>query len=420
MMAIGARHRRTAVWRWRHALAYVIQCGVPLCVALAHLEAQQAAPESSPAARGNSPTLPPVQFKVLLDVDYVSGEPEVPPPTQGFGLRRARLFAQVAGPAGLGFRLQVDPTALAVGPQSAAPYRGVPLVEAYIDYQLPAHFLVRVGQQRVPYTLDAFTGGPPLPTPEYNQLVRYTVQRSSAFRDIGVTVGGTYRGFEAVAGVFNGAGINVIADNDSSRDVAARISYAIVPGVQVGASAWRGHSGNLYVRSQGAPPVKAFYDNADFRRGDVDLHVGVGLLDLAAEYGAEHLEYNAKASNPAPNARRLDRRGYNVTGALRLGGIEPALRRVELVGRFDRWDPNAAVPGDEVTEYVAGLNFYMFLVTTPSDRRLGRTVNFVQRQSRVMVFGEWDSPAREGKAAPMGALLTAATHRLHVRWELFY
>ena len=369
-----------------------------------------------------APLAPPlaIQFKVLLDVDEVSGEPEAPPPTLGFGLRRARLFAQVTGPAGLGFRLQLDPTSLAVGPQSAAPYRGVPLVEAYIDYQLDPHVLVRVGQQRVPFTLNAATGGPSLPTPEYNQLVRYTVQRSSAFRDIGATVTGAYGPFEGVIGVFNGAGINVIADNDSSRDVAGRVSYAIVPGVQIGASGWRGHSGNLFVRSQGTPPVKAFYDNTDFRRGDVDVHVGIGQLDIAAEYGGEHLDYNSKSANPVPGARALDRGGYNVTGALRLGGLDPSLRRMELVGRYDRWDPNRDLDGDEVTEYVAGVNFYLLLAAAPTDSRLGRMVNFVQRQSRVMVFGEWDTPAREGVAAPPGALLTMPTRRLHVRWELFY
>ena len=384
------------------------------------LGAQSAPPPQTapPASTASAPLV--LQLKALLDVDYVSGEPQGPPPTQGFGLRRARLFAQATGPAGLAFRLQLDPTSLTVGPQSAAPYRGVPLVEAYIEYALPAHLMVRVGQQRVPYTLNAFTGGPPLPTPEYNQLVRYTVQRSSAFRDIGATLNGTYGAFEGSVGVFNGAGINVIADNDSSRDVAARMSYAVVPGVQIGASGWRGHSGNLFVRSQGAAPVKAFFDNTDFRRGDIDLHVGIGQLDVAAEYGGEHVEYNARAANPVPNARALDRRGYNVTGALRLGGVQPALRRFEVVGRYDRWDPNTDIDGDDVTEYVAGVNFYLWLVAAPVDARLGRAVNFVQRQSRVMVFGEWDTPAREGAAAPAGALLTARTHRLHVRWELFY
>ena len=380
----------------------------------------QAVPAAAPPTPASAAAPLAIQFKVLLDVDEVSGEPEAPPPTLGFGLRRARLFAQAAGPAGLGFRLQIDPTSLAVGPQSAAPYRGVPLVEAYIDYQLDPHLIVRVGQQRVPFTLNATTGGPPLPTPEYNQLVRYTVQRSSAFRDIGATITGAYGPLEGVVGVFNGAGINVIADNDSSRDVAARVSYALVPGVQIGASGWRGHSGNLFVRSQGAPPVRAFYDNTDFRRGDVDLHVGIGQLDIAAEYGGERLDFNSKAVNPVPGARALARSGYNVTGALRLGGVDPSLRRVELVGRYDRWDPNRDVNGDEVTEYVAGVNFYLFLAAAPIDSRLGRTVNFVQRQSRVMVFGEWDTPAREGSAAPAGALLTVPTRRLHVRWELFY
>lgn len=380
------------------------------------------APPAQPPAPAPQPpgALPPVQFKVLFDIDYVSQEPLAQPPNLGFGLRRARLFAQLNGPAGLGFRLHFDPTALTNGPQSVAPFRSVPLVEAYIDYALPANLLVRVGQQRVPYVLNAITGGPAMPVPEYNQFVRYTVQRVSAFRDIGVTLNGRTGALEYSAGVFNGAGINTITDNDSTRDYAARASYAVVPGVQVGASGWKGHTGNLFVRGPGAAPVKVFYDNADFRRGGVDVHVARGALDVAAEVGRERLAYNAKALNPLPGKTALERGGYNVTGALRLGAFAPALRRLEAVARYDWWDPNRAVARDAVTEYVAGLNFYLQQATVPVDARLGRSVNYAQRHSRVMAFWEWDRPQARGAAAPVGALLTRNTQRFHVRWELFY
>lgn len=371
---------------------------------------------ATPAA----PALPALQVKVLLDVDYVSQELLAQPPNLGFGLRRARLFAQLNGPAGLAFRLQFDPTSLTNGPQGAAPFRGVPLVEAYLDLALPHNVLLRAGQQRVPFTLNAVTGGPQMPAPEYTQLSRYTVQRTSAFRDIGVTLNGRVGPVEYVGGVFNGAGINTVTDNDSTRDYAGRLSYAVLPGVQVGGSAWTGHTGALYVRTAGATPIKSFFDNAGFHRSAVDLHVGRGALDVAAEYGYERLDYNAKALNPTPNKTALERSGYDVTAALRLGALVPALHRVEAVARYDRWDPNRSVERDRVTEFVAGVNFYLQQAGAPIDKRLGRTVNFVQRQSRLMAFWEFDRPEAVGGAAPAGALLNRRTQRFHARWELFY
>lgn len=82
--------------------------------------AQQSTPSAAPAtasAAGSPAVLPPIQFKVLFDFDYVSQEPQAQPPNVGFGLRRARLFAQLNGPAGFSFRLHFDPTSLANGPR---------------------------------------------------------------------------------------------------------------------------------------------------------------------------------------------------------------------------------------------------------------------------------------------------------------
>jgi hypothetical protein len=412
----------------------LIQAGaiVGLLVSIAvGASAQQAGPPAASPPAGGGPGQgaagaaapappPPIQFKVLFNVDYVSQEPLAQPPNLGFGLRRARLFAQLNGPAGLAFRLHFDPTALANGPQSAAPFRAVPLVEAYLEYALPANLLFRVGQQRVPYTLNATTGAPSMPVPEYNQLSRYTVQRASAFRDIGVTLNGRTAGAEYSVGVFNGAGINTVTDNDSTRDYAARLAYTIVPGFQIGGSAWKGHTGNLFVRSQGAPPIKAFFDNADVRRSDIDTHLGLGALDVAAEYGWETLQHNAKALNPTPGNAELQRSGYSVTAGLRLGAFAPALKRLELAGRYDKWDPNRKVDNDQVTEYTLGGNFYFHMATAPADPILGRLLNFAQRESRLMVFWEFDRPEAVGASAPAGALLKRNTQRFHVRWELFY
>ena len=243
-----------------------------------------------------------IQVRALLDLDDVEGSAQLPPPNHGFGIRRARVFVNADGPAGLFFRSQFDPTVLANGPQSAAPYRGVPLAEAYVGWKFSPVFLVQAGQQRVPFGLASTTGAPSYPLPEYPQFPRYTYQRASALRDVGIVGQGHFGAVQVAAGLFSGAGINVPADNDSTRDMAARVTWAIVPGFEMGAGAWRGHTGNLYARAPGTAPLKVFYDNADFRRFETDARLARGPVLLSAEYGKDRTDHNPKAANPTPGA----------------------------------------------------------------------------------------------------------------------
>lgn len=374
-------------------------------------------PQPSKAKPAAQPVL---QVKVLINADYVQGEPLNAPPTQGFGIRRARLFAQLNGPAGVGFRIQLDPSVAANGPLSTPPFRGVPLVEAYVTYQHGPEFLVEAGQQRIPFGLASTTGAPSLPTPEFSQFARYTEQRVSAFRDIGVTAQGRLGTLEYAGGVFNGAGINTAADNDSTRDFVGRLTYSIIPGLQLSMNGWTGHSGSLYARTSNTAPLKAFYDNAGFRRYSVDARLARGPLLLTAEYGKDRTDYNARAANPVPNKVQLDRMGFNVLGAFRLGAVAPALQQWEVAARYDRWDANQDVAGNAITEYVGGINYYLFERNAPDDPRLGRALNFVLRDSRIMAFFEHDRPNGVGTTAVAGTPAPTNTTRFHMRWELFF
>ena len=385
--------------------------------------------DSAPAAprpespRGGQPPAPPpiaIQLKVLLNVDYVQGAPLSAPPNQGFGLRRARLFAQGSIPAGLGFRIQLDPSVLANGPQGAAPFRGSPLVEGYLSYQRGEPFLIQAGQQRIPFGLASTTGAPSLATPEFAQFARYLEQRVSAFRDIGVTVQGRTSIIEYAAGLFNGAGINTLTDNDSSRDAVGRLTISVIPGLQLSADAWSGHSGSLYSRAPGAAPLKTFYDNTGFHRYSTDVRFARGPALVTGEYGIDRTSYTATAVNPVPGKRRLDRIGYNAMGALRLSWVAPELAPVEVVARYDQWDGDQNVTGNRITEYVAGVNYYLLELNAPDDRQLGRPLNYALRESRVMVYFEHDTPNGIGAAALLGSPALTSTTRFHMRWDLFF
>lgn len=427
---LSRAHRARVVLR-RVASLTLACSALPLSSAMAQQPTPAPGPGPGPAVAPPPPAgaLGPIQLKLLMDLDFARNTyplAQLPPyPSEGFGVRRIRVFLQGTGPLGLGYRLHFDPTALAVGPQGASPLRGVPLVEGYLDYALPRGVLVRVGQQRVLFGLNSTTGAPSLPTPEFAQFARSVQQRVSSFRDIGVTVQGTAGAFEYAAGVFNGAGVNVTADNDSTRDYVGRLTYAIVPGLQVGASGWTGHSPRQYTRPGESRAVTPFFDNADFRRYGLDARYARGPVLLMAEVARNRAGFDSAAVTRTPGGGALFQTGYNALAAVRLGMLSPALRRFELVGRYDRWDPNDAVANNEVTELVGGVNFYFAEIGAPPDKRLGRGLNYVQRMSRFMLFVEHSRFANAGaRPAPGPGNPNPAAiennNRLHARWSLFY
>lgn len=360
--------------------------------------------DSARAAPGaQSPAPPRLTLRGLLHVEHVSGDPADTPPQRGFGLRRVRLIADVRPTTRTAARVMLDPSVLAVGPEGAAPFRGVPLVEAYGEFR-PAgagDLAVRFGQQRLPFGLAASTAAPSLALPEYPLASRIVIQRVSAFRDAGLAAAGRWGRLEAGLGVFNGAGINTRGDNDGVRDVAGRARVGVLPGWSVGASGWRGRSGVL-PRIEGTPR-RTFHDQAGFRRWGLDARYARAGVEISAEYLRDRTDHNGAAENPVPSGRGLTRSGAYLSGAARLG------RGVELAARYDRWDPDHAVAADEVTELTGGVSMFLARGAAPDHPVLGTPLNAVQRLSRVLVFAEHVRPE------------TGETQtRLRLRWEVFY
>ena len=340
-----------------------------------------------------------VVVRALVHVEHVSGEPAETPPERGFGLRRVRLIAQGPLDGRTSARLMVDPTVLAVSAAGAAPFRGVPLVEAQLDYRLSAAATVRAGQQRLPFGLAATTLAPSHPLPEYPLASRLLMQRVSAFRDIGVALVGQHGAWEFGGGAFGGAGINVRRDNDGSRDLIARATFAPLPGWSLGASGWRGHSGTLY-RVDGAPR-RTFHDEADFVRWGLDARLDRGGIRVAAEYLADRTDPAPGAAHPVPTAGALRRSGWYVEGSGR------PLPRLEMAARYDRWDGGLA--GGDIEEVSGGASWYLNERTAPDHPRRGRPASAVQLSNRIMAFAE---SVRAGAGD--------REIRLRVRWEVLF
>lgn len=377
--------------------AFLATAAAVLAVApTAAQEPDSAAPATPPPA-----SRPALSIKVLLDLDhtYISREEAEEDP--GFSLRRVRVITQGALNDRTSIRVLLEPSGLALGPTGAAPFRGVPLVEALVEHRILSGPVLRAGQQRLPFGLAASTGAPSLPLPEYPQATHILMQRVSIFRDIGVSLAGRAGALELAGGIFNGAGINVPSDNNRGRDVLGRASFAFRPGLSIGASGWRGRSGELYAPDD--TPRRTFHDDARFVRWGLDARAARGPVHLTAEYLFDRTEHNPGAVNPTPGGRDVDRSGWYAMGAYRLPG------GVELAARYDRWDPDRALSSDGSTLYVGGVQWYLFETTAPDDPVLGRPLNRARSHSRLMLFAEH-----------LDADTGPSTTTWRVRWELFY
>jgi phosphate-selective porin len=150
-------------------------------------------------------------------------------------LNRARLVASGTIATGFSYRLQAE---FRTG--NAGRAASVSLTDAYIRYVHQA-LGVQVGQFKTPFTWEYITSIADIET-----LDRSTVVDSLApKRDIGIAAdyqAGSH--LLLTAGVFNGEGVNVTANRDSTVLGVARAAFRPVPQILIGANAarWFGDS----------------------------------------------------------------------------------------------------------------------------------------------------------------------------------
>lgn len=145
-------------------------------------------------------------------------------------LNRARLIASGTIATGFSYRLQAEF-------RTGSPGRGasVALTDAYIRYSHQG-LGVQVGQFKTPFTWEYMTS-----IAEIETLDRSTAVDSLApKRDIGIAA--DYQAGSRLlltAGVFNGEGVNVTANRDSTVLGVARAALRLIPEVTIGANAAR-------------------------------------------------------------------------------------------------------------------------------------------------------------------------------------
>lgn len=129
--------------------------------------------------------------------------------------------------------------------------------DAFFDFLVDEALVVRLGQQRIPFGIEAQNPGGLLPFINRafidTKIAHNAGQQNTAFgdaeliqeRDIGIQTRGTLSPyFNYAVGAFNGSGINVNDTNDE-KDFVGRIGFVPHPGIRFGVSGYKGTATNL-------------------------------------------------------------------------------------------------------------------------------------------------------------------------------
>jgi phosphate-selective porin len=218
------------------------------------------------------------------------------------------------------------------------------LLDAYTSYQVADYLKFTAGQFKIPFSYESLTSDSQLEFIDRSQVIEALAGRSKDVignqngRDIGAQVSGSFvkvNGhylFDYTFGVFNGAGYNVTTDNNNHKDIAARFGVHPIKGLDFGGSLYSGEDIPVATTKVPDPVTQAR------NRYGIDGRYVTGPLSITAEYahgtdGSIHRDgWYAQA-------------GYFV------------LPKLQLLARYDTYDPNKVIKTDRSTIYAGGINY---------------------------------------------------------------
>lgn len=253
----------------------------------------------------------------------------------GFDIRRARLDVKGNISPYWGYRIQFDLAGTAK------------IIDAYAELKLNDYFNFTIGQSLIPLSLENLTSSSKFEMIEFAQAVDALAARGKDIignqngHDLGIQLGGTLLklkdrpALDYRLGVFNGAGINAV-DNNEAKDFATRLIVHPIVGLDLGAA--------LYNGSRFVPEVKTGTvvttpsKNVVRDRYGFDLGYDLKNFSLRSEYihGTDDT---------------IDRDGYYVQG-----GYFFLDKKLQLLAKYDFYDVNKAVAKNASTWVVLGAN----------------------------------------------------------------
>jgi phosphate-selective porin OprO/OprP len=212
------------------------------------------------------------------------------------------------------------------------------LIDAYTAYKVADYLKFTAGQFKLPFSNENLTADSQLEFIDRSQGVEALVSRSkdvignSNGRDIGAQVSGYFAKvndrylFDYAFGVFNGAGYNVSADNNNHKDISARLGVHPIKNLDLGGSLYEGED----------IPTGGTLTQARNRYGFDGRYV-ISNLSLTAEY-----IHGTDASIHKDGW--FAQAGYFV------------IPQLQLVAKYDTYDPNKLKTTDRSTIYTGGVN----------------------------------------------------------------
>lgn len=273
------------------------------------------------------------------------------PTTTTFRLRRAEIHVKgEIVPHEIAYEIAIDPAkvlefrnaTVAVAPPDTAnpeqvtvsqPASAVSALQDFFITYLSRYADVSFGQFKIPVSWEGYNSASKLLFPERDIVSREWGDK----RDIGVRVAKTFARAGYSAGLFDGAGQNVL-DTNNAKDAALRVevyptSGALLAGVIYGS-----------IGERDTPTTKDRYE------ADLRLERGRGLVQ--AEY--------VRAHDVGASGAGVDAQGFYVAAGWTIGRIQPIARAGYLDPDVDRdADPAATGGRDEVKHWDAGVNVYL-------------------------------------------------------------
>ena len=251
----------------------------------------------------------------------------------GFDLRRARVDVKGCINSFFSYRLQTD---VADKPK---------ILDAYAEIKINDYLNVMVGQFTVPFSMENLYSMSKFEVIDYSLVVDALTGRAKDVignqngRDIGIQLGGTLlkRGnlslLEYRLGVFNGSGMNISDTANEAKDVVARLVTNPVKGLLVGISYYNGWG-------------KAIKPAADFTgRSQTRNRIG-------AEASYTTNRWSFKGEYIYGTDGNTDRSGWYA-----MAGFYAIPQKLEVVGKYDTYDPDLDAEDNISARLAAGLNY---------------------------------------------------------------
>lgn len=248
----------------------------------------------------------------------------------GFDIRRARLDLKGSVTPFFSYRVQTD---LADKPK---------MIDAYSEIKLADYFSITVGQFKIPFSLENLASSSKLEMIDRSQVVESLVSRGKDVignqngRDIGIQVSGTFIKIKDLPlveyrlGIFNGSGINIADTSNGAKDVAGRLVFTPLKGFSFGGGFYNGW----------AKAIKPDVEGNSQSRNRFELEMSwVGT------------RFSLKGEYISGKDGKTNRQGWYIQS-----GYFIVPQKLQILGKYDVYDPNTSVSDNISSNYVFGVN----------------------------------------------------------------